>query len=328
MGISPIKDATTVTAIEVEHDDRGSKAFPTDLSNMMFSQTLTVVPNESDSQLGAPLVNEPNELELSIPREIISTRLASIKFQSELMRPIIAGTYNGKPAFLVQLQLFMQVPGDGHDWINRLQNASIGVSLDDKPYARAKVEGRQLPGSEQSPPAIVKVFPGPDGWDGTVSTGSKTKTQGLELKGGPPGISAAVSQERSRTVEQSGAVRVTTLRTGRKRNNLVISVAEDCIQGGGIPHYLAVPFIIAHHSRRFSMRVTVHATFGFWRGTLARTIPILGRADEPLYFDPAVLNELMETERLGIDGIRVVKWGGELKDVELHEYSSMKKSMG
>jgi hypothetical protein len=88
----------------------------------------------------------------------------------------------------------------------------------------------------------------------------------------------------------------TAVRKGRQRNSLLVNVAENPIQMAGIPSYLTIPLILTHHSRRFSMRVSLNIKFGSWRGKLAEMVPVLGWADEPLFFDPEVLQKKMETD--------------------------------
>jgi hypothetical protein len=113
------------------------------------------------------------------------------------------------------------------------------------------------------------------------------------------------------------------VRKGRQRNSLLVNVAENPIQMAGIPSYLTIPLILTHHSRRFSMRVSLNIKFGFWRGKLAEMVPVLGWADEPLFFDPEVLQKKMETDQRGFGGVKVVEWRDKLEEVGLQEYSSL-----
>ena len=71
------------------------------------------------------------------------------------------------------------------------------------------------------------------------------------------------------------------------------------------------------------MRVTVHATYGFCRGKWAESIPVLGRADEPLLFDPVVLGEKMEKGEKGIGGIKIVEFSEKLEEIDLRRHSSL-----
>src|ERR1700712_3017250 len=93
------KDQSTTTNAEILTPSEQA----TDNENATFSQTLDFIIPESGSQLSTPITNDEEEL-LSIPRDIISTRVSGSKLQVELLRPLIAGTYNGLPAYLLKLQ--------------------------------------------------------------------------------------------------------------------------------------------------------------------------------------------------------------------------------
>lgn len=104
---------------------------------------------------------------------------------------------------------------------------------------------------------------------------------------------------------------------------MLITLIENPVDACGIPSFLVVPLILTHHSRRFSMRVTVKATFGFWCGKMAESILISGLTDDPLYFDPAVLNEFINKKETGIGGGRIAEWEENLEQVNLKDHSSL-----
>ena len=297
-----------ITADETKSSDR----------DLAFSQDFTFTVIESSSQLSAtPITNDSDEL-LSIPREIISSRISATKLQSELLRPIIAGTYNGLPAYLLKLQFQFYDSGGGRTWFSRIQSADISVLLEDAPSDGTE-DGpqsgrrRKRPGKNVKHPSIDKVYPGTKGWTGPISTAPVTMVKGTEFQAGwsgaGPSLGAKANLSESRSTNDTGSASVTTMSTGTsgtQRNSLRISIMENPIDAHGILPYLVAPLIVTHHHRRFKMRVTVSSTFGFWRGMLAESVPVLGRSDDPLFFDPDVLKKMAEAEAKGRGGVKVV----------------------
>lgn len=299
--------------------------------DLHLTQSFTLTIDEGGGQLSTPQINRT--VELSIPREIISSSISSTILHAELVRPIIAGTYHGTPAYLVRLQFQLEAPRSSNSLMSRIQNASIKALLEDAPVKK-KTEPSPIlqwdrkkrtakTDSEPEHPSFVKTFPGPEGWEGPVSTAEISTEKELGLQAGWNGLGVNARWGLNRTREEPGALKMTVIRNGEQRNNLLLKVTEDPVQMIGIPSYLTFPLIVTHHSRRFSMRVSLNAKFGFWRGKLAETVPVLGRADEPLFFDPKVLQQMMETEEKGIGGIKVVDWCDKLEELELSAYSSL-----
>lgn len=288
-----------------------------DEADLVLVQSLRTTVDEGGDQLSAPQTNHTTEL--SVPREIISSSVSSSILQSEVLRPIFAGTYLKSPAYLVRLQFQLVVPGGNRSWLSRIQTANITVLLKDAPYDIKET----LMAEEPPHPSIVKTFPGPTGWEGIPTTAEATANRDVGLQLGWDAVGASVNVGESRTRTVTGAVKVKVARRGRQRNSLAVTVTEDPVDAAGIPDYLTIPIIVAHHTRRFSMRVTVNAKYGFWRGKLAEMVPVLGRADEPLYFDPLVMHQKMEKGQTGIGGVNVVEWRGELDAIDLREYSSL-----
>ncbi|KAK8103438.1 uncharacterized protein PG998_010471 [Apiospora kogelbergensis] len=335
-----VKDSeeTSEAPLAISLDARGADELAT------FSQSIRVTLDEGGGQLSTPQTNRADEQ--SIPREIISSTVSSSIFQSECLRPIIAGTYHGAPAYLIRLQfqLVTAVGGNNRGWLSRIKGATIKILLQDAPAAPSGDDGSSMESDEDSDdeechfPSIVKTMPGPDGWKGQPTTAlvADTTECGLQLGWDAAGVSTTMGRQRTKT--ETGAVRINTVCKGRDRNSLVIAVAEDAVDAAGIPEYLVLPLIVTPallgngrqgreggaKGRRFSMRVEVNARFGIWRhGVLADMVPVMGRADEPLYFDPAVLQRWMEEGRRGVGGTRVVEWRGELDKVDLNEYFSV-----
>jgi hypothetical protein len=305
--------------------------FDSDSDDTNFSSPvllpLTVSIDDDAGQLSAPQKN--NQAQLSEPRQIISSGNSSSLLQAELLRPVLAGTYFDEPAYLVRLQLQLSLSGGNRSWLSRIQTVDIHVLTEDAPRDEGQSASDDSEDSdddeeEELPhPAIVKAFPGPSGWEGTplsseVTIGSEI---GMQIGYSPASISYNIGE--SRTWTKTGAVKVKVAHKGPGQNKLHVRVEESSVDKAGVPDYLVVPFIIAHRSRRFRMRVGIHARFGFWRGKLAEVVPILGRADEPLYFDPLVMRRAMEKGRRGVNGERVVEWRGALDEIALQEYSSL-----
>ncbi|KIL84888.1 hypothetical protein FAVG1_11758 [Fusarium avenaceum] len=277
---------------------------------------LTVSVDEEGGQLSAPQTNTPTQL--SIPRPLISSGKSPM-LQAQLLRPIFAGTYFNDPAYLVRLQLQMSLSGGDRSWLSRIQTAEIRILIEDAPRDDAEDDEDD----ELLHPAIVKAFPGPSGWEGSPKSAEVTTESGLVMQIGYNPASISYNLGDSQTWTKTRAVKVKVSHDGPGRNILYVRVEENAVDKAGVPDYLVVPFIITHRPRRFRMRVAIHARFGLWRGKLADVVPILGRADEPLYFDPLVMRRIMEQGRRGIDGEKVVEWRGALNEIMLQEYSSL-----
>ncbi|KAK7913867.1 hypothetical protein PG985_011570 [Apiospora marii] len=328
-------DATLDFAVGVVEDTNE----PTD-----FSQSLNLtIEGETGGQLSAPpCTNRPEEL--SIPRRVISAAVSSSIFRSECLRPILAGTYNGVPAYLVRLrfQLVAAAGWNSRDWLSRVKGATIKVLFKDAPSVDDGDESESDDGDsnddeEPQHPSIVKTMPGPEGWKGQPTTAQVVDSGEFSLQLGWDAAAVSATKSRQRIKAETGAIQIDVACLGHDDNSLIVSVAEDPVDAGGIPKHLILPLIVTvppHKrnkkrvgrvpGRRFSMRVEVNARFGFWRhGMLADIVPVLGRADEPLYFDPGVVQQWMEEGRTGVGGIRVVEWREELEGVVLGEYFSL-----
>ncbi|KFY85032.1 hypothetical protein V498_07770 [Pseudogymnoascus sp. VKM F-4517 (FW-2822)] len=172
-------------------------------------------------------------------------------------------------------------------------------------------------------PSIVNTFPGVNGWEGPLRSALVTETIDFGTQLGDPFISVLGNRSNSETRVKTGAVKVKLGIKGRRSNILHVVVEENPIDREGVPDFLVIPFVIAHKARRFSMRVAINARYGFVRGKLAEMWPILGRADEPLYFDPLVMRQLMEKGQRDDSGKKKVEWRGVLDSIELQDHSSL-----
>lgn len=110
----------------------------------------------------------------------------------------------------------------------------------------------------------------------------------------------------------------------RDRNVMMWSIEEDLVAKDGIPRTIELPLIVTTKSQgRFSAQVTVKAHYGFWRGALARGVPVLGKNDSPLFFDPVMLASMATTNTSrGPDGRLVVEQAGAFDDLDLSKYST------
>jgi hypothetical protein len=115
---------------------------------------------------------------------------------------------------------------------------------------------------------------------------------------------------------------------GRNRNAITWSIEEDHVAKEGLPRTIELPLIVTRESRgRFSARVTVKAHYGFWRGAIARSVPVLGKNDSPLYFDPTSLDSLIEKgKNKGPDGQLIVEQAGMFDDLDLSDFSTFRTS--
>ncbi|KAF5648298.1 hypothetical protein F25303_5022 [Fusarium sp. NRRL 25303] len=310
-----------------------SSVFDSDADDTNFTSPVLLpltlsIDDDGAGQLSTPQINTPAEL--SEPRQIISSGDPSKFLQAELRRPIFAGTYLNESAYLVQLRLHLSLSSGNRSWLSRIQTVDIHVHVEDAPRDDAKNASDDSDSSdsdyeeEEFPhPAIVKAFPSPSGWEGTPQSAEVSLTHGISMQVGYNPASVSYNIGESRTWTKTGAVKVKVAHKGPGQNKLHVRVEESSVDKAGVPDYLVVPFIIRHRSRRFRMRVGIHARFGFWRGKLAEVVPILGRADEPLFFDPLVMRRAMEKGRRGVNGEKVVEWRGALDEVALQEYSSL-----
>jgi hypothetical protein len=323
----PFTETEDKAPLVADHASSSLITNPAETSDQ-YSQSINFTVDESHSQLSAPRTNTPEQQ--FVPPEIISSSISKTRLQCELLRPLLAGTYQEVPAYLLKLQFQFQVTKGDRSWLKRIQTASISVVLEDAPLVKKIQTGRRRRAAQSDDdikhPAVVETFPGPEGWQGPVSTRLISTEVGVGLQAGWAGLGADVNWSQSRTKDDTGLTKVKTMRTGPQRNNLLVTVEENPIDASGIPELLVIPLLVTHHSRRFSMRVTVKATFGFWRGKVAESIPVLGRADDPAFFDPAILAQKLEAGEKGIGGVKLIDWAGELDDVCLQAHSSLQRS--
>lgn len=104
------------------------------------------------------------------------------------------------------------------------------------------------------------------------------------------------------------------------------TVEQDDVEKSGIPREIRLPFIVTRQNKgRFLARVTIKAHYGFWRGALARNVPVVGKNDHPLYFDPSTLEEMEKSKKKGPDGKLVAEACGIFDDLELERWSTLRE---
>jgi hypothetical protein len=285
----------------IEEDVHSVAASDNNNSEPLVSQSLTLTIEDSGSTLSSGFTNTPEEND--VPRSIIASSLSKSSFKAELLRPLISGKFNGEDSYyLLKLRFEFHAADGGFNWLSRIRRSRIEVVLKDAPLESATTRPRRKK-PEGPNPSIIKVYPD-CAWEGPISNT-------LGVNGTSP-----------------GTAKVTTMRTGRPQCNiLVVTVMEHPDDASGIPTSLIVPIIVCHHKRRFSMQVTVNATFGFWCGPLASSVPILGGADEPLYFNPEVLEQKQLDGSKDIAGVSLVKGSNAMDEIDLQGLSSLDSNL-
>ena len=267
------------------------------------------IDDSADSLLSTPTGN--TEEELSIPREEIITAVRGSRFQAELERPIRIGTINAQPAFLLCFHFSFQ--RTTRSWFSRVQQATIEIEF---------LNASGTSGGEN--PSVAKFHPGK--FEGPVTRGTVTyhtdATASLPSIPGGPTLSANIS--RDMTLPRESQIIVHGLARGRPaRNRISWAILEDEILKTGMPGKMQMPVIVTmKQMQRFSAKVTVKAHYSFIKGVITKMVPVIGKMDDPLYFDPSVLDEKATSEERGLDSRRIAERVGELKDVRLGDYST------
>ena len=271
-----------------------------------------------DPVLSSPTRNDEAE-ELSIPRERIAQAVRSTRLIADLERPIRIGTFNNQTAYLLTFHFSFQRLQE--DNFKRIRGAVIEIIFEDA----------SLDGINRRNPSVVKFHP--DLYKGPISHGTSKSTiegnlQVASISGGP-NIGGLYSKERF--LPQESKLIVHGARDGRPNRNIIRwTIEEDHILELGMPHEMRLPVIInMQEPRRFSAKVTVSAHYMFMRGTLAKMFPVIGRNDDPLFFDNAILKEIATNKtKVSADGTRIAEMAGNLNDYMLDtlEYSSFPAS--
>ncbi len=259
--------------------------------------------------------------EESIPRELIAEEVKSTRFQARLGRPIRIGTSNGLPAYLLCFQLSFQHLSS----FNRVRKADIRLTFDDAVHVAEDASDDFDP---RMGPSIVRFYP--RSWEGPVATAQEEQyaEASVQLAGVPniatPGLTVGISTSKPR---ESRLV-VHGVPGGRPTWSTILwIITENEISNAGIPREMQLPLIVtAKEGRRFACKLVVNASYGMRRGVVARNIPVLGKRDDPLFFDPTALEQMATAgSRSMIDGELIATKVGSLDTVDLSSYSSFPK---
>ncbi|KAL1599820.1 hypothetical protein SLS60_007625 [Paraconiothyrium brasiliense] len=258
-----------------------------------------------------------DDQELSIPREEIAEVVSGSRLVAELKRPIKIGTFNELPAYLLRTHFSFQRASS--NWLYRIRAAEITIVFEDAPMNEPTVKVSR---NKQQHPAIAAFHPAL--FEGEISHALVTESVNAGLEAGQFGVGASVGTEKSRTYLEKGRVVVHGVRGGgRHRNSITWVVEQDSIEKSGIPRDIRLPLIVTRqNNNRFSARVSVKVHYGFWRGALARSVPVVGKNEEPLYFDPLTLEDMLEVGVRGPDGTPVVESCGKFDETDLKSCSS------
>lgn len=270
------------------------------------------IDSSGDSLLSTPALNT-NE-ELSIPREEIITAVRGSRFQAELDRPIRISTINAQPAYLLCYRFSFQQTI--YSWFNRVQQATIEIIF---------LNASDTSGDKKGPnPSVAKFHPVE--FEGPLSRATVTYHTGARagLPAIPGGPTLETDISRDVTLPRERRIIVHGLARGRPaRNKINWVVIEDSILETGMPRTMQMPVIVTmKQMQRFSAKVLVTAHHSFVRGLITKMVPVIGRLDDPLYFDPSVLDQKVVSEETGLDSRRIAERVGELKDISLSDYSS------
>ncbi|KAK7177631.1 hypothetical protein DPSP01_002398 [Paraphaeosphaeria sporulosa] len=285
-------------------------------TNGPFSWTVPLeISSDSATYLDRSQANDDQEL--YIPREVIAEVVGGSRLVAELKRPIKIGTFNELPSYLLQTHFSFQKAST--NWLYRIQTAEITIVFEDAPAQEPAVK---VPKNKQQHPAIAAWYP--ELFEGEVSHALITESVNAGLEAGYLGAGASVGAEKSRTYLEKGRVVVHGVRGGgRHRNSVTWVIEQDSVEKGGIPRDIKLPLIVTRqNNNRFSARVTVKAHYGFRRGPLARSVPVVGKNEEPLYFDPATLDDMIENGSRGPDGTPIVESCGIFDEKDLKNCSS------
>ena len=296
-----------------EISDQSQAAEAIDPPNLTRIISLSV-DTSADGLLRSDRIGNSEE-ELSIPRETIADVVHSTRFHAELLRPIRLGTYGvhiDQPAELLCFHFSFQRTSER--WLTRVRAATIEIDFLDAP----------LDGSNAANPSVAKFHPVE--YEGPTSNGQIVKTTNASLSVAPPisSLSLGTGHSQEVTLPLESKLYVHGVRGGwRTKNNVTWTINEDRLKKDGLPREMCMPIIVTcKQPRRFSAQVTVSAHYALIRGQLAKMIPVIGKMDEPLYFDPATLRAAIEEKRSGPDGTPIAMDLGNLNDVPLSEYSS------
>jgi len=262
-------------------------------------------------------VDTPVAGDSSVPRKIIVSELRSIQFLAKLERPFLVGVYNQLPAYLLHFSFSFQDTLLGSN--SRVRQAIIKIIFYDAP-ANADTDDSD---DESYPPCIPKIYP--ELFEGPVSTADREVSTEMSLSGtGISPVSPAGKRSDKKSWKEEGCVVVQGNTVGSPEHKVIWTVSENPVTKGGIPKKMKLPLIlIPQNGRRFSAKLTLQASYGIWKGALANMLPVIGKDEKPIYFDPAAL-ELMAKQkyRSRFDGA-IVAEEADLTTRDIREFFSI-----
>lgn len=275
--------------------------------------------DSADDLLSSPSRN--TEEEQFIPREVIAAEVRSTTVIAKLERPICLGTFNGLPAFLLRFHFIFQRVSQG--FFDRIRAVEIKIVFEDAPTDPIVASSKN--------PTIVRFHP--EEYHGPVSRGTVTDHTEVNAKIAPGlgGPSFDIVLSRDASIPRESKVIVHGAVDGwPTQNKITWTIDEDNILATGMPRNLKLPLIVnMKEPRRFSAKLVVAAHYGFKKGSLAKTFPVIGKKVAPVFFDPQLLQDLaQQTTRTGPDGKPIAKLVGNLDVISLNtsEYSSFPDS--
>ncbi|KAF2183987.1 hypothetical protein K469DRAFT_667762 [Zopfia rhizophila CBS 207.26] len=263
-------------------------------------------------------IQSPVPEDSSIPREIIAEELRSTFFQAELKRPLHLGLHSELPAYLLHFSFSFQRSGSN----SRIRAATVTITFDDAPTDTE--ENSDEEDEDAPPPAILDFYP--KDYKGPVFKATVERSTEVSLAVSSGGIvTPGVKVCEKKTLEEEGRLAVHGVTRGRPKHKVIWTIRENEVSKKGIPNTIQLPLIVRpQNGRRFSASLVIHAKYGIRRGVLAKIIPVLGRLNEPIYFDPTVLRRMAKNkERSRFDGNIVAEEVGGLTDCDLVQHSSL-----
>jgi hypothetical protein len=268
-------------------------------------------------------VNNPVIEDAAIPREIIADELRSTRFLATLERPIRIGTHDKLPEYHLCLSLSfqnMQLSSGG-----RIRQASIAITFEDATLNTSMEDFSDDSDSDDIyPPAILEIHP--KLYEGPVSIVNVEMSTELSLSAsGLASMSPGGKASQKKSWEQEGLLLVHGSTLGSPvKHKVVWRVSENLISKLGIPKEMRLPFIVRpQNGRRFLAKLVLHASYGIWRGPLASMVPIVGKSDDPIYFDPTTLERMARQRDCSrFDGKTVEEEVGDLAQCDLSKHLS------
>ncbi|KAH7111194.1 hypothetical protein EDB81DRAFT_830659 [Dactylonectria macrodidyma] len=211
----------------------------------------------------------------------------------------------------------------GSGW--RIRQATIAITFEDAPIIFSIEDSSDDSDTDDiRPPAILEIYP--KLYEGPVSTANVEVSTELSLSGsGLAAINPGGKVSQKKSWEQEGRLLVHGSTVGSPvRHKAIWRVSENPVSKLGVPKEMRLSLIVRpQNRRRFLARLVLHASYGIWRGPLASMVPIVGKSDNPIYFDPATLERMAtQKECSRFDGTVVAEDVGDLDQCDISKYSS------